>query len=445
MSDGGGVQGPFPGPDVIALRVEMARLDRECRAHAELLLAQAAKVSTAEADRDRLAREVAILEGRLRSHEVGLGQVQEERDRLKRDLADAVAVRNQRWQMAKDAHSAQGRLRAENETLRKLVDAPPYVDCICPGCPRKVPQAWASGMCETCAVEDCEHTDGARGVAAERDQLAVLNDNQAETIRRLEDESNDARRLREVMVNAMAYVVAQRDRLRVVVADTPENVEAMAKALARACEEGPWREGDTVTWDNDCMVAAALLADQRARAGITDLEAAGVNHDQRDVGAQAQPAGAAAAPTGQAGGALSGSAGPPGGPVGPQHPMCRSVVVNVDPAVPGADRSVEALGALCSDGPLEPLPPDRAVMGIEVGPEGERPRAYMHVTEALPLREWIPTATLAKSCAMHVVGGNPPRELLRVPKGVTPADLRAQGFPDVAAALERGPGGEATT
>lgn len=62
-------------------------------------------------------------------------------------------------------------LSAENERLRAALDAPPYVDCICPGCPRKVPQAWVSGLCEPCAAEDCEHTDGAKAVAADRDGL----------------------------------------------------------------------------------------------------------------------------------------------------------------------------------------------------------------------------------------------------------------------------------
>lgn len=49
-------------------------------------------------------------------------------------------------------------------------DKSPYVDCVCSGCPRKVPQAWVSGMCGPCADEDCEHEDGAKARIAELEE-----------------------------------------------------------------------------------------------------------------------------------------------------------------------------------------------------------------------------------------------------------------------------------
>ena len=168
-------------------------------------------------------------------------------------------------------------------------------------------------------------------------------------------------------------------------------------------------------------------ADQREARARRDSEAAVVNRDQREVGAQAQPAGAAAAPTGQAGGAQSGSAGPPAGlsPLaaavwrargGPPPPHLGAGATagyvspayrGVDPAAPGADCT--SLEALYPDGPLQTAPGNsRLILG-----------------------------GLSPSCALKLVAAG--RELMRVMNGVTPADLRAQGFPDVAAALERGP------
>jgi hypothetical protein len=70
-------------------------------------------------------------------------------------------------------------LEVENGRLRALLEGKSeYVDCICPGCPRKIPEAWASGMCQPCCEEDCEHTDGARAALAavteERDELLAM-------------------------------------------------------------------------------------------------------------------------------------------------------------------------------------------------------------------------------------------------------------------------------
>jgi hypothetical protein len=47
----------------------------------------------------------------------------------------------------------------------------------------------------------------------------------------------------------------------------------------------------------------------------------------------------------------------------------------------------------------------------------------------------IPTDTKVASMVVVAPGG---KEILRVPAGVTPAELHEQGFPDVAAALEKG-------
>ena len=59
-------------------------------------------------------------------------------------------------------------LEAEVERLYALLEGKTqYVDCVCPGCPRKVPEVWASGMCQPCASEDCEHTEGTKDTCAQ--------------------------------------------------------------------------------------------------------------------------------------------------------------------------------------------------------------------------------------------------------------------------------------
>jgi hypothetical protein len=383
-----GVQGPFAGPDWQA----------ECLAARE--------------DRDRLARDVARLEREV--------------ERLETTLAEAACD---------------------------------YVDCICPGCPRKVPRAWASGMCEPCAAVDCEHTDGAREVEAKARELAA-------EVTKWEEQH-------QVACEHWGAIEAERDRLRAVLANTTDNVMRVAAIIC----EAPTLEDGLL---DGAAAATGVLAALRAGAPAQDSEAAVVNRDQREAGAQAQPAGAAAAPTGQAGGAQSGSAGPPAGltsdadPLADSNPMCprhpgqlcvafkrnglcvytcaidnghpprsadppagpaswpwvnepggRLVHVGVDPAAPGADRTVDA-------------------GGIEVGPEGERPRYHGLCCDTCgamgpcdcSASEPVIRGPLKPACALQLIAGG--RELMRVMNGVTPADLRAQGFPDVAAALERG-------
>lgn len=86
----------------------------------------------------------------------------------------------------------------------------PHVDCICSGCPRKVPMLWMSGMCEPCAQEDCEHTDGAMAVAAERDVL--LGDVQAVVKRWETDEAErDAARAEAAALRAVLEDIADCD------------------------------------------------------------------------------------------------------------------------------------------------------------------------------------------------------------------------------------------
>lgn len=196
----------------------------------------------------------------------------------------------------------EGELREEVERLHALLEGKSqYVDCCCPGCPRKIPEAWADGMCEPCADADCEHTGGARAVAAERDQARAQ-------ARRLEDESNEARRVAIVtererdqaradlakvveererlrgelaelnehyaamcaQVERLLPALHDRDRLRAVLAHTPENVAGVIASI-----ENP-KVGDAV-WDG-----ARILAALRARAGM-ETHDWGRDHPQHDV------------------------------------------------------------------------------------------------------------------------------------------------------------------
>ncbi|MCA1824387.1 MAG: hypothetical protein LC640_09035 [Frankia sp.] len=146
-----------------------------------------------------------------------------------------------------------------------------YVDCCCPGCPRKVPEAWAAGMCEPCAAEDCEHTDGARAVAAECDELRA----EVEQLRAENEALGTAlaaerdHLTEEALADAQARLTAvarENHRLAAVLAETEENVEAVARVLLEAVDGGAWE-----TWDKDAQWVAmdearAVLADRRARA-----------------------------------------------------------------------------------------------------------------------------------------------------------------------------------
>lgn len=280
----------------------------------------------------------------------------------------------------------------ENERLRAELDSPlqPYVDCVCTGCPRKVPQAWVSGMCSPCVDEDCEHTDGARAVAAERDRLEAEVERLEQRLVNYERAGIDPHKsfcrapADHMWDCTTATAVAERDEL----AARCRRLEDESNE-ARRVAIGAERKRDSI------MCWPCAVAYERARLGVADSAAAGVNHDQRDVGAQAQPAGVAAAPTGQAGGAQSGSAGPPGGLGCPKHPehLCVAMAANM----PGRPSGLCVYGCAIDNG--------------------------------------HPPPSLKPAYALHVIAGG--RELMRVLNGVTPDDLRAQGFPDVAAALER--------
>jgi len=119
-----------------------------------------------------------------------------------------------------------------------------YVDCICPGCPRKIPEAWAAGMCETCAAEDCEHTDGAKATS-ER-----LNEAEAE----------------------LEQVAAEGDQARADLAKAVEEREALRANLRLACDA------------NDRLRAEVLtLRDQNERAWAErDRRASAVLNPTRD-------------------------------------------------------------------------------------------------------------------------------------------------------------------
>ncbi len=446
----GGVQGPFPGPDWQA----------ECGAARE--------------EAARLRRVVDLLERDLeRERAEGAEQLVQEMNTRDRLRAEVEQLRAGGVQMAADHVEACGerdRLRARVEQLKAAMDSSPRVDCVCPGCPRKVPQAWASAMCEPCAAEDCEHTDGARAVAAERDELQRLIDLQHTRTEEADDLWREAHPGNENAIPDLGalvgWLMAERRRFQLNGAEAVGERDGQILRLEREVEQLRAQVGAAVAEVNKQLVKVTAFDDvrrvvhaidarehaarERERARILrDLEAAVVNRDQREVSASAQPAGAAAAPTGQAGGAQSGSAGPPAG-LGPA--VCRKCgrfAAWIRMNLPGGWRWVQEclLGQGCNAGPdvaeappglqvtirraddplwqvgVDPAAPgaDRTVdtAGIDVGAEGKRPRRQpagltcadvgclcgkavpverapeggsrvAHVTEVPPLREWLP-------------------------------------------------------
>jgi hypothetical protein len=158
------------------------------------------------------------------------------------DLLAAVA------QMQRERDEA----RAERDEAFTALDAPPYVDCICPGCPAKVPHAWVSGMCGPCATEDCEHTDEAFATAAARyRELTDVNCARSQAAA-----EGDALRAE---VKRLEY---QLDQLRVTVEEYNEQAQETA-ALRAVLQE--YIEVDMGTGIRPR--AATLLAEIAARAG----------------------------------------------------------------------------------------------------------------------------------------------------------------------------------
>jgi hypothetical protein len=96
---------------------------------------------------------------------------------------------------------------------------------------------------------------------------------------------------------------------------------------------------------------------------------------------------------------------------------------------PEARYWVDALGLAKGSGKEAPAAPAGGPAVGAAGPDDPGPM--------------IMISKLKSNCALRVVSGSPPAELLRVPMGANPADLRALGFPDVATAMERG--GEGNT
>jgi len=121
---------------------------------------------------------------------------------------------------------AEAKAREIADGFRAQLDSPlqPYVDCICPGCPRKVPQAWASGMCSPCVNEDCDHTDGARATAEERDTLLALNETQLARVNELVVELALARADLAKAVEEREALRAQLQRLGLLLAKAPETL-----------------------------------------------------------------------------------------------------------------------------------------------------------------------------------------------------------------------------
>lgn len=186
--------------------------------------------------------------------------------------------------VTRERDEARALYQEAQHTIDKMDDAP-YVDCICPGCPRKVPQAWASGMCEPCANEDCEHTDGAKATAQELREMADLNDKHAalieevirqrddlraqlaasEAIRRNADEREaaQAKVIREMQAQLAAAtqraerLEADLAALRAAVAVTPEVVERLARVIFEA--DHIHSDGGHARWDRLADDYLALL------------------------------------------------------------------------------------------------------------------------------------------------------------------------------------------
>lgn len=143
----------------------------------------------------------------------------------------------------------------ERQVAIDLMDRSAYVDCICDGCPRRVPRAWVSGMCGPCWDEDCEHTDGAKGVVAERDELAT----QVDVVTKERDERSAKGKY---LADEVAKLTGALDRLRAAMEATKEN------AFWLACR---WNSGGT-----DCSFvrsvdeenALRVLAEIRARGTL---------------------------------------------------------------------------------------------------------------------------------------------------------------------------------
>lgn len=138
---------------------------------------------------------------------------------------DLVAMSRESFRLMQDELA---RAVRERQVAIDRMSGSPYVDCICDGCPRKVPQAWASGACGPCSTEDCEHTDGAKEVAAERDELATRLD--------VVTKERDEKRADAAMWNVRAAELkVERDRLLAALEDCePDHITAVAAIRARA-------------------------------------------------------------------------------------------------------------------------------------------------------------------------------------------------------------------
>lgn len=342
MADGG-VQGPFPGPDWQA----------ECGAARE--------------DRERLAREVAHLERRLSSTKQNVYGFLAELPGLCTWVVpndnQAATIRGleaevERLRAANDRLAAERDRRAEAERgrlvsrLRALASKPENVLAM-----RVIVDV----------ANELEQAGTIRGAWEERDRELATAHAEVDQLRAERCE--------------LSRALHERNCLRGALADMPMNTVALAVEWNRRMDERQgmvparkWDEIHPLARQAQVAEARVWLASIRYLAGIKDSEAAGVNHDQRDVGAQAQPAGAAAAPTGQAGGAQSGSAGPPAG----LGCACfHSPEQHHDNHGPGNWRRCAVYGCACIGVAVfqAALRGDHTVdAGIEVGPEGDRPR-----------------------------------------------------------------------
>jgi hypothetical protein len=81
--------------------------------------------------------------------------LEQERDEV------AAGVRTGAVDVAALCEQARQEGRDESAARIKELEAE-FVDCICPGCLRRVPRAWEAWTCQPCAAEDCDHPQGGK-------------------------------------------------------------------------------------------------------------------------------------------------------------------------------------------------------------------------------------------------------------------------------------------
>jgi hypothetical protein len=163
-------------------------------------------------------------------------------------------------------------LREEVERLHALLEGKTqYVDCVCPGCPRKVPEAWAAGMCSPCATEDCEHPEGARATAAELDVARAERDEAL-------SQAGHADNARTMAIAHADRLESERDQARADLAQAVEDRERLRAAV----------EADRVRLALERGVSAAYKIERdRLRAVLADVDGAVADYFRHVLGGEA--------------------------------------------------------------------------------------------------------------------------------------------------------------